>query len=96
MSDYRLSRLAESDLAGIAEFTIRRFGIDKAREYRDSLKLCFDRLANNKRMGRRAEQLAPGLRYFEHQAHIIFYTFDEKELFVVRILHSRMDVQRYF
>ena len=96
MSNYRLSRRAATDLEEIADYTIKRFGIKQARVYRDSLKSCFRHLANNPDMGRKAEQLAPGLRRFEHQAHIVFYKVDGGELYVVRVLHSRMDVRRHF
>jgi len=72
------------------------FGVAQARVYRDSLKSCFEELVQNNEMGRRAEQLAPGLRRFEHKAHIVFYTVGNGGIYIVRILHSRMDVQRQF
>ena len=95
MANYRLSRRAASDLEAIAEYTIDKYGIAQARTYRDSLKACFEQLAGNSRMGRKAEQLAPGLRRFEHKAHIVFYTTDNNGIHVVRVLHSRMDVRRH-
>ena len=95
MPSYRLSRRADSDLAEIAAYTIQRFGIKQARVYRDSLKQCFQRLAENPKLGRRAEQLAPGLHRFEHRSHIVFYTVEEGELYIVRILHARMEVSRH-
>ena len=96
MGSYRLSRRAAADLEAIADYTIEQFGIEQARRYRDSFKSCFEQLTNNPQMGRRAEHLAPGLRRVEHQAHVVFYTADGDELFVVRILHSRMDEERRF
>ena len=94
MADYQLSRRAASDLEAIAENTIERFGVDQARAYRDSLRSCFEQLSDNPRMGRRAEQLLPGLRRFKHRSHIVFYTRSDDEIFVVRILHYRMDAPR--
>ena len=96
MANYRLSRRAASDLEAIAEYTIERFGVDQARRYRDSLRSCFEQLSENPRMGRRAEQLSPGLRRFEHRSHIVFHTHRNGEMFVVCILHARMDVPRRF
>jgi len=96
MAEYRLSQSAAADLHGIAEFTIQRFGVDQARRYRENLKNCFKRLADNPELGRRAEQLARGLKRFEHQSHIVFYTGDAAGLLIVRVLHSRMDVSRRF
>jgi toxin ParE1/3/4 len=96
VADYRLSRRAAADLRAIAKYTIDQFGVTQARTYRDSLKFCFDELAQNNEMGRRAEQLAPGLRRLEHKAHIIFYSVGNGGIYIVRILHSRMDVRRHF
>lgn len=95
MTDYRLSRRAASDLEAIAEFTIRRFGIEQARRYRDDLKDCFENLARNPQLGRRAEQLAKGLRRFEHGSHIVFYAPADRGLLIVRVLHYRMDARRH-
>ena len=94
MADYRLSRRAASDLEAIADYTIEQFGVAQARRYRDSLRLCFEQISDNPRMGRRAEQLSPGLRRFEHRSHVVFYTRSDDEVFIVRILHARMHASR--
>jgi toxin ParE1/3/4 len=44
MADYRFSIRAATDLEAIAEYTVERFGIEKARLYREELKTCFERL----------------------------------------------------
>ena len=93
MADYRLSRRAAADLEAIANYTIEQFGVAQARRYRDSLRLCFERLTENPRMGRRAEHLSPGLRRFEHRSHVVFYTPSDNETYLVRILHARMHVR---
>ena len=93
MTDYRLSHRAAADLEAIADYTIEEFGVAQARRYRDSLRLCFERLSENPRMGRRAEQLSPGLRRFEHRSHVVFYTRSHNEIYIVRILHARMHVR---
>ena len=51
MADHRLSARAESDLAGIADYTIKTFGIEQARRYRGDLEACFRTLAENPRWG---------------------------------------------
>ena len=95
MPEYRLSSSAEADLAGIAGYTIETFGIEQARRYRDAFEVCFGKLAENPGSGRSAERLAPGLRRFEHGAHVIFYVEDEVGVLIVRILHARMDASRH-
>ena len=90
MADYRLSSCAQADLAGIADYTIETFGLRQARRYRDELETCFCNLAENPRLGRLAERLAPGLRRFEHRSHTVFYTECNGGVLIVRVLHVRM------
>jgi toxin ParE1/3/4 len=96
MPRYRLSRRAAADVDEIADFTIEQFGIEQARRYRDRLETCFQTLAENPRLGRSAEQLAPDLRRFEHQSHVIFYVPENGSVLIVRVLHESMDVSRHF
>lgn len=84
------------DLEAIAEYTIERFEIEQARVYRDELKMCFEELADNPKLGRPAEQFGPGLRRFEHRSHIVFYQPGDAGVLVVRVLHYRMDATRHF
>ncbi len=37
MGDFRMTARAESDLAEIADYTIKTFGIEQAHHYRDAL-----------------------------------------------------------
>jgi len=46
MPKYRLMKMAENDLSGIADYTIKRFGIEQARQYRDGLLKAFEIIAD--------------------------------------------------
>ena len=96
MADYRLTRRAEGDLAGIADYTIERFGIEQARRYREGLESCFRMLADGPLIGRPAEGLSPGLRRYEVQAHIVFYRIEGDGILIVRVLHEKMDAAGRF
>lgn len=90
----RLSRRAETDLAEIADFTIKRFGIEQARHYRNGLETLFERVAEHPLHGRGAAELAPGMRRIEYESHIVFYVPGNDGVRIVRILHQSMDVKR--
>jgi toxin ParE1/3/4 len=45
--------------------------------------------------GRKEDELAPGLRRFEYQSHIVFYVPKDKGVRIVRVLHQSMDVKRH-
>ena len=95
MASYHLSNLADSDLAGIADFTIENFGFRQARRYRDALESCFNLLANNPDLGVVAEEYAPGIRYFGVKSHVIFYRYTAHGVLVARVLHESMDFERH-
>lgn len=95
MADYRLSKRAASDLARISDYTIETFGIEQARRNRDALEDCFRTLADQPKIGRSADAFAPNLRRFEIQSHIVFYLPDDSGVFIVRVLHERMDLSRH-
>ena len=95
MPDLHISRRAASDLAEIADYTIAEFGIEQARKYRDLLHSCFQSLLDNPSLGRRAEELAPGLRRIRQQAHVIFYRPAGGTILIVRVLHHSRDFGQY-
>tara|TARA_R100001244_G_scaffold9454_3_gene11463 strand:- start:4472 stop:4762 length:291 start_codon:yes stop_codon:yes gene_type:complete len=96
MAELQLSRRAANDLAEIADYTIAEFGIDQARLYRDQLDACFRSLLANPQLGRSAEEVAPGLRRIRQQAHVVFYTAEQDQMLIVRVLHHSMDFERHF
>jgi toxin ParE1/3/4 len=95
MDKYRLSNRADSDIAEIADYTVRQFGIKQARRYRDGLEAVFQRLAQYQNSGRSAGHLAPGLRRMKYESHVIFFLHDEAGVLIVRILHQRMAFKRH-
>lgn len=93
--NYRLTKRADADVLEIAKYTIARFGVEQSRRYRDDLAETFAALSKNPQLGRAAEHLAPGLRRWEHESHVIFYMSLADGVLVVRVLHRNMDVQRH-
>lgn len=95
MTKFRLTTRAALDLSEIADFTLQNFGIEKARSYRDEFNKCFEILVENPQLGRSAAELAPDLRRYEHQSHVVFYILEDTGILIVRILHHRMDFKRH-
>ena len=95
MAKCRFTHRAELDLEAIADYTIERFGVEKARSYLVDFKSCFDHLVENPAVGRRVEHLRTGLRRYEHGSHIVFYQVSDGGILIVRVLHYRMDVKRH-
>lgn len=95
MAEYRLSKRADGDIAEIASHTIENFGFEQARRYRDELERRFHYLAKHPTRGRKADNLAPGLRRFTFESHVIFYLPKEWGVLIVRVLHQRMDIENH-
>jgi toxin ParE1/3/4 len=95
MASYSLSSKAAADLEGIHEYTILHFGLEQARVYLLGLHERFQMLAEQPTQGRKADELAPGLRRVEYQSHVVFYIPKDHGIRIVRVLHQRMDVTRH-
>jgi len=90
----KLSEAAVRDLEEILEQSLVEFGIHQTETYCASLTHCLELLGSNPEMGSTAEDIRPGYRRFPHESHVIFYTIRAEDIFVVRILHHRMDAIR--
>ena len=90
MASFRFSRLAESDLLSIGEYTMQTWGPEQAARYLDSLEVCCQRLSDEPSLGRKCEAVSPGLRSKNQGKHVIFFRCDEDGILVSRILHQRM------
>lgn len=61
----------------------------QAERYKDDLARCFGMLADNPRMGRLAEIIAPGVRRHEHGSHVIPYEINVSGILVLAVVHGR-------
>jgi toxin ParE1/3/4 len=84
---FRLSRHAEADLLSIGDYTLHAWGLAQAAMYLRELEDCCQLLAANPELGRRCDEVRPGLRRLDHEKHVVFY---RRERGVSRILHERM------
>ena len=95
MAIVRYSRRAESDLDGIAEYTLGMWGERQLDNYMGELEACCVRLAERPLLGRACEDVRPGLRRMEHGRHVVFYRKTAKGILVVRVLHRAMMPSRW-
>lgn len=90
MPAVRYARRAEADLAGIASYALRYWGVAKMDAYLGELERCCGRLGENPLLGRACDEIRPGLRRMEVGEHVVFYRPRRMGIVVVRILHGRM------
>lgn len=92
MNRFKLSVKAKQDLKNIATFTQSKWGRDQRNIYLTQFDQTFRLLANKATLGRPCNEIGEGYFKYPQDSHIIFFRkVTLKEIFIVRILHRRMD-----
>ncbi len=91
---YRLSPMAEADLEEIWLYTLKRWSIQQADIYHNSLVSAFEGLAAGTKQGRPAEAL-PDFQKYLCGSHVVYFLDYAEHLDVIRILHQSQDAKRH-
>ncbi len=89
-----LSDQAQADYEDMLSETLRRWGEQQYDRYAVLLNGAFLALQDNPSLGHRSRQLPARYRSLHVGRHLIIYRFTEGMVYVVRILHDRMDVRQ--
>ena len=92
---YTYSLRAEGDVKKIYLDTAREWGMAQADKYEEGLEKSLQLLADNPGLGRKCDYIKEGYQRHEYERHIIFYRKRESDIFIIRILHDRMDAKRH-
>jgi toxin ParE1/3/4 len=87
---YRLSDLAESDLAEIWSYVAEDASPTKADRLIDAIFDRFELLVEQPRMGRNRPEFGEGVRSFVVESYVMYYRYDQG-LLIARVLHGRRD-----
>lgn len=93
---YQLSRAAARDIENILQHSVEQFGVQQTEVYYQSLQQCLELLVLNPDMGFACDEIKKGYYRFNHQSHVIFYRILSPGIFIIRLLHKSMDVERQF
>lgn len=96
MASFYFTEQAEKDSEAIIDFTFQRWGIAQSHNYIDDLQETAQILADNPLLGTERDELSQGVRSFPFQSHLLFYVQRQEGIAVVRVLHTSVDVVRYF
>src|SRR5262249_5474052 len=69
---------------------------DSALDFVTRLQLMCERLGEMPELGRRRDDLKPGLRSFPMEKYVIFYRIVKKHVQIVRVLHGARDIEAIF
>ena len=93
MADFRLSQRAENDLIEIYDYTEQTFGVYQAEAYHAGLERTFDLLAHFPRIGRLMDEIAPRVRRYRFQAHMVFYSEESEFVLIRAVLHQTREIR---
>ena len=93
---YILSEIADKDLEDIFDYTVDEFGFDQAEKYLLEIEEIFQNLIINPQIGKKRDEIKQDLYSFPKDNHIIFYRILDNHIRIVRVLHGRRDVPKYF
>lgn len=95
MAEFTLRPKAITDLEEIWDYTVETWGKEQAERYLHLINQGFRKIAENPGLGRPSDAIRKGYRRYGVGRHLIFYRSNDAKIDVARILHERMDVDRY-
>jgi toxin ParE1/3/4 len=94
MKSLVFSPAAQADMEGIWDYTVAHWGLAQADNYTDDIRDACKALASGHRQGRPVDVRSGYLKYLTG-SHVIYFRDHGTRIEVIRILHSRMDVDRH-
>jgi toxin ParE1/3/4 len=88
-----LTQEARDDLRDLLQHTLETWGRRQHDSYRTLVLRTLRNLAHVPGLGRKREELGADVRSFPVGQHVVIYWFNDQELVVFRIMHSRMDFE---
>lgn len=92
----RYSRRARADIRDIWDYTVDNWGQAQAEIYLGLIDAALDSIDDDPKLGRPLSGLRKSYRKYLVGSHVVFYRLKGRSVFIVRILHQRMDPERHF
>ena len=93
MSTYDLTFKAQSDLDSIWNYTYDHWSEKQADIYYFELIQCFQKLAQQPKLGKNYPHIHPEIKGFKIHRHVIFFrVINSEKIEITRILHVSMDL----
>lgn len=92
MRRFRLTPLAEGDLAEIWRYSAETWGEAQADRYVGELFDRFSLVADHPEMGRKRPAILPGACSMQAGRHVIFYEMVDGRVVILRVVHERRNI----
>ena len=93
--DFKISNLAVEDLDNIWEYTVEQWSKEQANRYYSEIFLAIDKICENLNIGKPIDEIKKGHRRTNVKSHKIIYKVKETTIYIDRILHQKMDIEKH-
>jgi toxin ParE1/3/4 len=90
---HRLAPEAEADLEELWFYVATNASVDTADRLIDSITARFFLLAQHPHVGRRRDDLRPGVRGFPVGEYVVFYRIDGDDVLIQRVIRGSRDLE---
>ena len=91
MLNLRIANQAIQDLEEIWDFTCLKWSTNQADKYLSELNTAFQLLCSSPTIGKNLQLKTGSFYQFLVGSHLVFYFYQENNLFIVRVLHKNTD-----
>ena len=92
---FEISKLALEDLDNIWEFTAEQWSNEQANKYYNEIFLAIGKICENSDIGKPIDEVKKGHRRTNVQSHMIIYKVKGTTIYIDRILHQKMDIEKH-
>jgi toxin ParE1/3/4 len=92
---FEISKLALIDLDGIWKHTAEQWSKQQANKYYKEIFQAINKICNNSEIGKAIDEVKKGHRRINVKSHLIVYKIVKNKIFIDRILHQKMDIEKH-
>jgi toxin ParE1/3/4 len=93
--NFEISKLALEDLNDIWEYSAEQWSKQQANNYYNEIIKVIRDICNNSEIGKPIDYIKKGHRTISVKSHMIVYKINENIIYIDRILHQRMDIEKH-
>jgi len=92
---FEISELTLKDLDNIWEYTAELWSAEQANKYYNEIFSVIGKICENPDIGKPIDDVKKGHQRTNMKAHMIIYKVKETTVYIDRILHQKMDVEKH-
>lgn len=93
---YYVSPAAALDLDNIWLYGLEQWGLKQADHYQEKIIEMLIFLVENPTFGKNRDEINQGYTSYSVGSHVLFFSLEQEEIRVLRVLHKSMDFEQHF